>query len=79
MENVDFKWGYRKDTPNVIFKVRFVKSNGTIEYYLPEDDRRHSAWSDEYVLIDENEVPTERKCEYDELYKRLKFITETTP
>lgn len=73
MEKVGLDWGYRKDIPNVIFKVHIIQNNGTIEYYLPEDGRRHCAWSDECVLIDESEVPIERKCEYDKLYEHLKL------
>lgn len=47
--------------------------NGLIEYYLPEDGERYPAWLDEITSIDENDVPIERKQEYDELYRQLGY------
>lgn len=67
------KWGFKKNEPNIIFKVHLLCSNGLIEYYLPEDKKRHSAWLDETIFIDEKDVPLERKQEYDDLYNELGY------
>lgn len=66
-------WGFKKNELNIFFKVHLLGSNGIIEYYLPEDKKRHSAWLYETVFIDEKDVPLERKQEYDELYKELGY------
>lgn len=54
------KWAFKKNEPNVFFRVHLLGSNGIIEYYLPEDEVRHSAWLDEIVFIDEKDVPLKR-------------------
>lgn len=69
------KWGFKKNEPNIIFKVRLLGSNRLIEYYLQEDKKRHSTWLDETVFIDEKDVPLERKQEYDDLYRGTWILT----
>lgn len=62
LENTE--WGCLIDNPDVIFKVDIVNPNGSIEYHLPYDTQRHSAYFSEVKVLRESEVPTKIKLAY---------------
>lgn len=58
---INAKWGCLKSNLDVIFKIAVVNRNNTIEYYLPNDEKRYEAPFSEICLLKEKDIPDEIK------------------